>query len=184
MLSHVAFSFLVFSDFSHPTDQFFCGFSISKHHQSTDPDGGPFGGCSGTSKTMGKHESPYGNRRFRVSGGAGTRGTGGASPPRTNIGNTNFAAEARAKLVGAPKRAEAAKHPHVACRLLPKHGGTCPSGVRPTAWCFLDTRAAMEPLYCRFCNFLSRELHMKASCHHAVQPHHLAVPTGGPHAPN
>ena len=77
------FRFWCFStSVSRPTEKVF-GFSISKHHQSTDPDGGPFGGCSGTSKTMGKHESPYGNRRFRVSGGAGTRGTGGASPPRT-----------------------------------------------------------------------------------------------------
>ena len=77
------FRFWCFStSVSRPTEKVF-GFSISKHHQSTDPDGGPFGGCSGTSKTMGKHESPYGNRRFRVSGGAGTRGIGGASPPRT-----------------------------------------------------------------------------------------------------
>ena len=75
------FRFWCFStSVSRPTEKVF-GFSISKHHQSTDPDGGPFGGCSGTSKTMGKHESPYGNRRFRVSGGAGTRGTGGPSPP-------------------------------------------------------------------------------------------------------
>ena len=77
------FRFWCFStSVSRPTEKVF-GFSISKHHQSTDPDGGPFGGCSGTSKTMGKHESPYGNRRFRVSGGAGTWGPGGASPPRT-----------------------------------------------------------------------------------------------------
>ena len=81
------FRFWCFStSVSRPTEKVF-GFSISKHHQSTDPDGGPFGGCSGTSKTMGKHESPYGNRRFRVSGGAGTRGTGegpgvGSSRPR------------------------------------------------------------------------------------------------------
>ena len=75
------FRFWCFStSVSRPTEKVF-GFSISKHHQSTDPDGGPFGGCSGTSKTMGKHESPYGNRRFRVSGGAGTRGTGGGFAP-------------------------------------------------------------------------------------------------------
>ena len=56
---------------------------MSNQHQGTSPAGGPvFGGCSGTSKTTGKHKTPYENRRFRVLDEQKPGVPGGAPPPR------------------------------------------------------------------------------------------------------
>ena len=77
--------FSVFTTFSHSTTdrpKKFDHYFDFKHHHSTHPDGPAFCGCSGTSKIIGKHENPYENRRFPVSGGAGTRGLPrGLRPP-------------------------------------------------------------------------------------------------------
>ena len=80
LLGVTGVNFSCFCSLTTDRPKYFHHFFDFKHHHSTHPDGPACCGCSGASKSIGKQQNPYENRRFCGSGGAGARVPGGGSP--------------------------------------------------------------------------------------------------------